>query len=267
MSPSNFQVLSPLMLWIPLGSSPKGVDDAGSDHRSEGLCVLDHIIHQNIGCCFCLFQLISICSCQIQTFLNRFETWQSSFHNTLTVWGERSALGGVDDEFPDAHVGRVPSRFVATVPLTRLFIAFDLLFLTVFCSIWVIKITLANLILPQSNELLDRKHLQRAKSSAASLSAPTFIVLSPCHISIASTRCLGETSWLRLTKIVETIWCHPFFHFESWEFCAVLRCFLSMPVPSSHQILWTHVHFDMSAVSTGVDWCIGFARLRTLLTA
>lgn len=75
-------------------------------------------------CCFCLFQLISICSCLIQTFLNCFETWQSSFHNTLTVWGERSALGGVDDEFPDAHVGRVPSRFVATVPLRRAFHCF-----------------------------------------------------------------------------------------------------------------------------------------------
>lgn len=253
MSPSwKFQVPSPLMLWIPLGSSSKGVDDAGSDHRSEGLCVLDHIMHQNIGCCFCLFQVISICSPQIQTFLNRFETWQSSFHNTLTVWGERSALGGVDDEFPDAHVGRVPSRFVATVPLTRVFHCFWPFISHCFLFNLGIKITSANLILPQSNELLDRKHLQRAKSSAASLSAPTFTVLSPCHISIASTRCLGETSWLRLTKIVETIWCHTFFPFESWEFCAVLRCFLSMPVPSSHQILWTHVHFDMSVQSTGV---------------
>ena len=150
MSPSNFQLLSPLMLWIPLGSSSKGVDDAGSDHRSEGLCMLDHIMHQNIGCCFCL-QLISICSCLIQAFLNRFETSHGSLHFT-TLWpfqGNVQLWVAWTMSFQMLMLVGCPQDSLQLFHWQGRFIAFDLLFLTVFCSIWVIKITLANLILPR----------------------------------------------------------------------------------------------------------------------
>ena len=144
-SPSKFQVVSPLMLWIPLGSSCKGVDDAGSDHRSEGLCVLDHITMMLFLSISVDFNLLMPNSSFFESFWNM-EVFISQHFDRLRGtfsfgwrgrWVSRCSCGS----------GALEIR--CNCFWQGLFIAFDLLFLTVFCSMWVIKIALAHLILPQ----------------------------------------------------------------------------------------------------------------------
>lgn len=116
----SFDDLNPAWVFVQrsgrcrLGSSKRRPVRAGSYHASKHRMLFLSISAN--------FNLLMPNSNLFESFWNI--AWQSSFHNTLTVWGDRSALGGVDDEFPDAHVGRVPSRFVGTVPLTRAFHCF-----------------------------------------------------------------------------------------------------------------------------------------------
>ncbi len=155
----KFQALSPLMLWIVLwvfvqrrgrcwlGSSKRRPVRAGSYHNAAK----HRILFLSFFIYFSQFQFAHTKFKPFWIILKGMAVFISQHFDRLTR-GERSALGGVEDEFADAHVGRVPSRFVATVPLTRAFnCVWPFYFSLFFSSIWVIKVALANLILLQKS--------------------------------------------------------------------------------------------------------------------